>query len=67
MERAAPASLGEQALAAQLVEDLARLGCRCTEAASALANLAEPEERKSGIHVIKAKARSAPTQLRTSA
>ncbi len=43
MERIVPASLDEGALSAQLVESLARLGCRFLESAASLALVVEPE------------------------
>jgi hypothetical protein len=47
IERVAPASLAEEAVSAQLVEDLARLGCRLIEAAAALRPVVDPEGPRS--------------------
>jgi hypothetical protein len=54
LERVAPSSLDERAISGQLVEDLARLGCRFLEAAGALARVVDPVVApESGVRVRK--------------
>jgi hypothetical protein len=62
LERVAPSSLDERAISGQLVEDLARLGCRFLEAAGALARVVDPVPApRSGVRL-----RNAPGIVRPS-